>query len=1206
MAKLEINEFPLNQVSLIEASAGTGKTYTLSKLYMRLILGHRLETPASIKDILVVTFTNAATEELRGRIRTQLRDSLDALMRIQNTEPERRDEQFSDDEMWVWLSQMVLSESELEVLKARLILNLNLMDEASIYTIHGFCQRLLVRFALDTRLDFSANLSFNLQQPMLVAIEDVWRRLIYPLSGWQHAMISEELGSPEKLKNTLQDLFNRCDVQFYPSHKNADLTAYLQDLEQAFKRAQTTFLGLGITGLTALIDQYIKEYGLDTRSFKSNLIVSWTSACEAYFNQDSPCSAVGKKPLEHLISNKIVDKSNLSFGQVHEFFNQMQALSDLANALPEYLYPFVYEQVQQTFKQQLKQENLISSNDLLKALYDSLWAEKTAGKQGLAKAIRKLYPYALIDEFQDTDAIQYGIFNLVYLQNAQDNQAQRGALMMIGDPKQAIYRFRGADIHTYIQAKKALPDARCFNLDSNWRSHPSIISALNHLWQKPNVFLADNAIEYVPVNAGLPEHKNVLQLDGKPLSGVHIWHQNKKDDGLLEAARACATNIKALLSKPASLDGKPLESGDIAILVRSKAQAAIIHQALKHEQINSVLASSEFLFASEQAKGLLSWLKAVNQPPSNERLIRQAMIDELQLESADSLESYLNDEQKFESQLKAYARWQQIWAQSGVIAAMMDWLRQDERAVKLSLKDNGERCLTNLLHLGELLEQQARKLSGQKRLINWLQERIEDGDENNDEYSLRLETDANLVQISTIHSSKGLQYPIVFLPFLWADKTNIRGIKEYQHECQGHVFDFSDNKQAKKAYQKEIEAENMRLLYVAMTRAESACFIQLINEPNTKKEPFPKAANSALGSLLKLKDINSEVLDEHFVEAQKIAPNGLCYASTPNWVSHNTISDHKVEELTAPKALRRLDLSHKLASYSYLIKDQTDEFYDGMSAERDWQSHEYLQTTHAQDQNTAEPAQGNQIDVMANQFVKGANAGTCLHSIFELWDFKDQQALETICEQQLMRYGIELPKEQQPALHHWLTQVVQCPIYANDTVFSLAQIEQSQRLDELEFYLPIKDLSAAQINPLVDSKLGFHTFKGHLKGFIDLIFCYQDRYYVADYKSNHLGEYQENYAPDELNHAMISHHYDLQAQLYLTALDRILAQRLPDYDAQTHLGGVLYLFVRGMSEHSQTKPEAQSDGVHYQSVDMPKLVQLRALFDCSHEEAKTV
>lgn len=1200
MAKL-INSFPLNARSLIEASAGTGKTYTLSKLYMRLVLGHSLDSPASIKDILVVTFTNAATEELRGRIRSELREGLDTLMRIQSLEPSQRDEHFSKNEVWGWLSQMNLSEPELEHLKMRLILNLNLMDEASIYTIHGFCQRLLVRFALDTRLDFSASLSFNLEQPMLRAIEDAWRNCVYPLTGWQHKAISQKLGSPEVLQTSLSNLFNRCDVQFYPHYQANGFTEYLQQSEQAFNTVKATFLELGKTDIESLLDDYIDNFALDKRSFNKTNKPKWVADCEPYFAQDNPFSSLGSKPLEHLISDKIIDKSQAEYKDVHVFFKQMQALSELTAEFESRLFPFMYEQVQLGFEKQLKDANLVSSNDLLKVLYETLKSENQAGKSELAQAIRQQYPYALIDEFQDTDAIQYGIFNLVYPQANNSPEELNSALIMIGDPKQAIYSFRGADIHTYIQAKNELDTSRCFSLDTNWRSHPAVISALNHLWQKPNVFLAEKAIEYVPIKAGLPDNKGVLSMNNTPLSGLHIYYQNKAEDSVLEAAQACAKQIKSLLSKPAYIDEKPVESGDIAVLVRSKAQAKVIHQALKNEQVNSVLTSSESLFVTTEAQGLLSWLKAINQP-ADESLVRQAIIDDLQLEDAHSLDAYLNDEQQFENRLKQYAHWQKVWARAGIMAAIMDWLNQDERAVAFSQQDNGERRLTNLLHLGELLEQQARKLSGQKRLINWLEERINDKNERNEEYSLRLETDANLVQISTIHASKGLQYPLVFLPFLWADMfSNRGGVKEYQHSKKGHVFDFSNTAKAKDAHEKEALAENMRLLYVAMTRAESACFIQLINEPSsTKKETPPKAAKSALGRLLCLEEIPSEQLDTHFQTQQGDAPQGLTYLPTPNWASQNAINKEQAIKLEEPRDLRSLDLSHKLTSYSYLIKNEADAFYAALSSEYDWQSHEPSSSN--PDLEYAE--QGTAISGMANLFTKGANAGTCLHSIFELWDFTNQEALIELCAQQLPRYGIELAAEQMPALHKWLTQVVSCPIQTQYSSFSLAQIKAHKRIDELEFYLPVEGLKASQINPLIHSGLSFDTFKGHLKGFVDLIFCHDGRYYVADYKSNHLGEYLENYAPDELEKTMHNHHYDLQGQLYLLALDRLLAQRLPHYKAETHLGGILYLFVRGMGEQPQTSNKQSPYGVHYQAADITKLNTLRALFSKPKEGAE--
>lgn len=1193
MATLNINEFPLTGHSLIEASAGTGKTYTLSKLYMRFILGHQIATPANIKQLLVVTFTNAATEELRGRIRSELRTGLEAIEQYQQ-QPNAPINQ----DMRTWLEDMHLDKKAIGELKYRLMLNLNLMDEASIYTIHAFCQRLLVRFALDSQLNFAAQLTFDVEPLLRLACEDTWRELMYPLTGWQEIALNELLGSPQKLQTQLSSLWQKSQVSFFPKQQT-NYQTYCQEVETQFQHIQSELKKAERADIASLIELYCERYELSKKSFNKNSRTWIEEAC-TYFQQDNPLALSAYKNIKKLGIRYLQDKGcTLAESAIDPIFIQIQNLIEQVEQLTSVVYPLVYQKVQTYFTRFLAEQHLIDSQMLLQALYQTLQNEAKQGQNELACAIRREYPYALIDEFQDTDDIQYGIFNYIYpAQDKSDNHA----LIMIGDPKQAIYKFRGADIYTYLQAKTSIALNRQFHLSANWRSHPNIIAGLNYMWQKPRVFMQED-IDYQAVEAGLNADKNNLIGDDKTLSGLHIIQhkstQTTAEPILLEAADACAAQIKALLNEPASLDNKPLQAGDIAVLVRSKKQAALIYERLKKVQINSVLTSSEQLFASNEAKQLFIFLQALSEP-NNERLVRQSMSCELQQHLLYELEACLNSEQALEAQLNRYLQWQRIWQQSGVMAMLMDWLNDNQRGIRLSKQENSERRLTNLLHLGELLEQQGRKLNGQKRLLFWFKERILHSDKNNEEYSLRLESDANLVQISTIHTSKGLQYPVVFLPFLWADAERGNAvIREYHHHQHGHIFDTSGSESSKKAQFEEEQRESMRLLYVAMTRACAACFVQLWHRPDSNsknKTPKSQAKNAALGRLLGLDNIDFEQLDTWFNECQKDShkPQALHYhrwQAMPQAATANLLANE--QQLILGKRIRALDLSYKLSSFSYLIKDEQALrlSQNNIFENKPWQSEE--SSTDLPYKDNIAPQPHTPILPIAQEFTKGAHAGTCLHSLLELWDFQNQEALLRLTQQQLNTYALKHSPE---AVADWLKQVVNCPLKTDYADFSLAQIEANQRLNEMEFYLPVAHLSSQELNLLLQSPLDFAPFKGHLKGFIDLVFCYQGRYYIADYKSNYLGDYQHHYHPNQLQQVMHQHHYDLQAKLYQLALDRLLQQRLPNYQAGQHLGGVLYLFIRAMQQGTYA--------VHYQAPNLKQLEHWRHIFKPADPQCK--
>jgi exodeoxyribonuclease V beta subunit len=807
---------------------------------------------------------------------------------------------------------------------------------------------------------------------------------------------------------------------------------------------------------------------------------------------------------------------------------------------------------------------------------------------------------------------------------------------MIGDPKQAIYSFRGADIFTYLQAAGELNEDSRFTLNTNWRSHSDLVAATNEIFSAHSEpFVLKDKIAFQSVLAAGRADEGYFHFHAQdkcpPLNFLLNSEGTNREQGRYNAAQMCAKGIQQLLLKSSlnipqgkrsdlgsdfsaetgqSVSEKPVSAADIAVLVHNRKQAKLVKQQLKLLGINSVFLSRDSVLNSTEARDLLRWLSAIAEP-QNERLLRNALACESLNYDANYLAALLEDETLWEAELVQLYKLRDYFNQRGVMAFLMAWLEMlpnihsaEPLAVRLRKQADGERKLTNFLHLGEVLQQASRELGiqfgpynqdakGLLSLLRWYSERCQNALLNqSEEQQIRLESDANLVQIITIHKSKGLQYPVVFLPFCWDEDNTRVSFDAVYHTEQGLTINTQPDKAAKDKHIAEVRGEAMRLLYVAMTRAEQACFIQLENVvKQLKNGPKGLLLNSAIGYLLEQDSVSIEALSDRFASA--ISEGNMSLNYYDDWLAEldkitpcvNQSADNQTESnnkigLQAAEFQGLLWDNWRLTSYSQLAKLDNDYSHSSPVLESGSQFDSEAAVNDSKEEDEASfdietIAEASQ-ELTAFDFPKGATPGTCLHGILENWDFNDTQQLAEQVEQQLTFYGID--EIYKPLLLEWMPQVVKQKLAEANCC--LADISEHNRLVEMEFYLPITEIRAAGVMPLLSGRrLAFEPMRGQLKGYIDLIFRHQGRYYVADYKSNYLGDQLSDYRGAALSEAMEHHQYDLQYWIYSIAVDQYLSRRIPDYNYEQHFGGVYYFFLRGMNGQPEgegvffTRPE---------------------------------
>ena len=1220
----------LEGTRLIEASAGTGKTWTLCGLYLRLLLERGLKVP----DILVVTFTNAATAELRERIRGRIAETLARL----RGSAARGADPFVDALLARLRGPLGLQPEDLV---PRLELALHGFDEASILTIHGFCQRALAEAPFSTGMPLQLSLLADDRELRMQVVHDFWRRRVAgaALSPELAAWLLERKFTPQRLGDLLaRRLGKPLSRLLWPEALQRPVTQPEPAAIDAAFAAARALWSTERDAVAAIVNEALER--LPKPHFTAQTLALALPSWDALLaSADAPASLAGLDKLELLGSARLQPKKGQAPPAPHAFFAAAQALLDLLDARGRalelqrlQLLRELLEQGPAALRRAKREQRVLGFDDMLLNLHQRLAAP---GGAALGRALRQRFPAALVDEFQDTDPLQYAIFRAIY-------PGGDAPLFLVGDPKQAIYGFRHADLHTYLRARG---DARAeYTLAENQRSTPELLHALNALFgANPRAFMLPG-LDYRPVRCGAKPRTPLHEAASPPRAALQLWQLQRDADGQplpkAEAARlalaACAAEIARLLGAPragprpgpppegveelgggpslleasgARLGERALAAGDIAVLVRSHAQGAAARRALAAVGVGSVELSQASVFESPDAADLERVLAAMLEP-QREPLLRSALATEAMGFDAAALQALAADEAALLDTIARFAGYRERWLERGIGRMLREWMRTEGVSRRLLARADGERRLTNLRHLAECLHEAAAAHPAPEGLLRWLQ--AQRADARRDEAAqLRLESDRNLVQVVTIHKSKGLEYPLVFCPLLWDGHISPRrgGEGLEYHDADGdpvidlRALDKAEQEAVTAKLALDAAAETMRLIYVAMTRAVHRCTLVVGPYLVRQGSGAPAATQSCrarLNWLVAGAGMSAQDWLKNKLEAEAIdaAWGALARQHAPHvrldplpTAPGAVLAPQRpaADRLAALAPPARIPGAWWIGSYSSLVHGAR---HDGAALDHDLRAAA-----------PGEPAEAAPADDDILHFPRGAVAGECLHALFERVDFGDATRWGEAVDAVLRRFGPALPAGDAALRRRMLLRLLHDVLHAPlPGGARLAQVPRQRRLVELEFHLPVKHLDAAALARTLQrlgdapSAYGFGTLQGYLRGFIDLVFEHQGRWFVLDWKSNHLGDTAADYADDALQRAMAGQGYQLQALLYALALHRHLQQRLSGYRHEQHFGGVLYLFVRGVRA-AWTRPDGTAAGVHAQRPTLRALELLSALLD---------
>jgi exodeoxyribonuclease V beta subunit len=1195
--KLDALTVPLSGAHFIEASAGTGKTYTIGTFVLRLIL----EKELSIHQILIVTFTEAATDELRSRIRQGLQTALEF---IHHPNPRRTLPDAGSIENYLFDRIKDNQRDDSKRLRSALLD----FDNAQIATIHGFCNRTIEERAFDLGKPFASEL--------LHAPKDI-------IQGFYHRLLQKHLFKAElpffvpylanKKSNripTVQEmmrLLDSDDLSYVPAEHGLSATEAKINLERSHQKMASDWSLIR----DSLLSRLFETAQLHKSMYKRAKVESeWMPEIDRLANQLHIDLPLTFPPYMKLTQSTVREKTKSKTAPPeHDFFLSWEQYVEADQQYMQTLEVYRVEALQ-TVARDLKNAlhdykdkwQYYTYSDMIRDVHGAL-----KGPQGkhLIGLLQSDFKAVLVDEFQDTDPSQYEIFDTAF--GNSDT-----SLFFIGDPKQSIYGFRGADVFTYTRAAQMHQDCKS-TLTTNWRSDPGLLSALNEIFGGPTEPFISPDISYSPVD---PQPKGVDSLqsdswDTQPFQILLPPAQPKQTSGAAPSVTAMiASEVATLLNSETYILQEKVRACHIAVLCRTNSQVRAMKDALSEKQIPAVQYSDESVFSSTICEDFTLAIEAIASPQSTSA-VRCALATKLFKYRSEGIISLTHDSEPLQKWMGRFRNYKLIWLNKGFAASFHAFMLENQIGQTVMEQLQGDRLTTDLFHLIELTEQVVRQDKLSPRAAgSWLREQ-ESFTKNaaspaEPEHQLRLTSTDDAVHVMTVHKSKGLEFGIVFCPFFFKPKSNVGALTFFQDPKTNHGRQVSFNSPAADRHIElaalGLAQEDTRHFYVGVTRAKHQCLAVYEDVKSNAKFQVLKHFLSPYTEKYDYDALGLQHITDH-VSMRPMTQETIRYA----------ISRAQTAKPHLPRISVRVANQIRINSFSGIVAQQAH-----ASTPDKWEKE--LPHCVAPDTVHHQSIEAKQEDVVPlASFPAGAQPGLFFHDIFEhLQSFTPKKEdLSKLVRETLVKYN--LPEHWADIATDAYLEIVESPLRNSEDTFRLCDLLPAQTIPELEFIFPLftpdlrtigtpttgnlegnnqgihqTELHSVSIRNLgslfkehepnfwgadykkMVSSLNKDSISGYMKGFIDLVFEHQGKWYILDYKSNRMGETFSDYSAPNLRSEMAKHHYFLQYLIYTVALDKHLSSSSLDYTYASHFGGVFYLFFRGMS-----KTQSPQNGVFF-------------------------
>lgn len=1181
----------------IEASAGTGKTFTLSSLMVRIFLGAYLPN-----QVIATTFTRAAAAELKSRVRARLIETLRYFEGCQSLTEREIQAKIAVEQDPLFIKVLTDYAQRVGFAQERLKLVIDQLDELFVGTLDSFSQKLLREFSFESGKIERADITDDAQSYTQQLIHDVLREWIQaqPQPVVNYLLMSQQLKSVENFIPLVNDTLNFASATMVEVQSpNLKIDAFEKHLsylaqinEQDIEKLSEYYLEDG--QYFDLINKKAFSKGKFTKIFRESL-PQVISSLKVYGKESFFSQSIQKNILEVqsiFLDSKgnyretIFKKCDQSVVDgfyndqltkiLYELVNAKLDLESQLKAYSTYVSYYLSSEVKKRLPQVLQQKSETTFAQQIRTLSEALQGEQ--GRR-FAQFVQARYPLILVDEFQDTNQDQDDMLARIWRDVQRYHQ---GCMIMVGDPKQAIYGFRGGDMLTYNKARLDVlaKQGRQYSLKYNHRSVQKLVQVVDALFQRQQDF--GEQVYYQPVEAGTRPHPALVDAQGEnhvPLRWLLL--EDKKNE-----AQQVAWKIRDLINQGIQqqlyvADDPPqfMGANDIAVLSKNHDGLDKVQFELERLGILVNRPSKRSVFESQVAKDVGALLTAMMHP-FDEAKVRRALLSRLlaiDLKQLLELEKQANGLSQF---MADFDDIRDMWINKGFLSAWqyaLNLFKVWKNLVAYQSRDN-ERTVVNLRHLTELLSQHSEQFQGAQKLYHWYLKQLHLPAEREWELERKL-SNATGVQLMTIHQSKGLEFKIVFL--LGADKDfkemnktlNFSTLEQInpttgQSELQ-RIVAVNDANLLDPAvieqHNERAEAEQHRLWYVALTRASHRVYA-LLQDQEYKSNTALAFWRGQAGNLFEHPASGNEVLlTEKPIRLQPAQQQEIIQLQALAFPEQRFYPRSKTSFSALAQHLSRKEAMDALAVLSEKVGSADDEI-----------NHPVLE-----DVELSQP-----LAWIKRQFPMGTTAGTFLHEIFEHIDFQDSGdwGLEIhrrfkndsplLWQELLGKYQNEFGQDDETQLvlwmQAWLADVLETPLHAG---FQLKQLKVDEHLAEFPFYLSLSDhvLAIKRIQALFQEygidllDLNEANSARYLTGSIDLVYFDGQRYHIADYKSNFLGADQQSYNHDAIQLNMSHASYWLQAGLYLVALHRYLKVNLLDYDIEEHLGQASYLYLRGMN-----------------------------------------
>ncbi len=1107
----------LDKFNLIEASAGTGKTNFLSLLYLRILFGINIEKKflnLSLNNILVVTFTDLATLEVKNRILYNF-DKL-YLSLLNN-----------------YIIDDYIKDIYMYVKNIPNIINLftyykNNIDYISVFTIHSFCKKILFTYFINSDINYFSKLIDNSNDLYYDIVILFWRKYFYNLPLNLSKIIFSYWKNPKELYNYIFPILNFIDFKFnfyYNFNSIIDCYNNIIDYIICFKK-------IWLLNKNNILKYFNKKKYI----YWLNVINNWCLENTVDFNFPY---CILKFRYKYLLKKKICNNNVKIFFYIDNLINKIKILrSFIIIKCFNYIKNKIF-----IFK---KNNNYISFDDLIKKVNFILF---NSNSKLFINVIRNNFPIFLLDEFQDTDILQFNILNNIYIKNNLNNTK----LILLGDPKQSIYTFRGANIFNYIKIKNNINFLYFLNI--NWRSSYYLVKSLNYLFCKINNPFIYNHNFYTPVNASYKNKLLLILKNNKKLSSMNFFVLNNINNlnYKKKIAKFCAIKIYNILNSNNyflyNLDKvkRKILPSDISILVYKNSEVKIIFDVFKKFflPINCILDKSN-VFHTIEAKEVFFVLKSIINPNSKINL-RNSLSTSIFNYDLITINNILNNDYLYINLINEFLNYYKILNKNGIYYLLSFLLKSKINYSNILTYENDQRNI-NILHIAEILNKKYYTIKNSFLLLNWLNKKIYSSNNINKEYYLRsFSYNSNGIKISTIHKSKGLQYNIVWIPFLITlnkSKYNI-----YHNRSNNRI-----NIDLKKMYKfnnlmnEELFSEEMRLLYVAITRSIYQCNIVLYDIVNYKKKKF---CFSPLGRLIG----NNKEFD--FLNIKKNINFFLnfkyIYYKFINLIDFLKINNFLIYKLKLNKTISNNFFSYKNLNIKYIFN------YSNIVLKKKIKFN-FLNKSYI-----------NNDKYNYWNLPKGLNIGSFFHKLLEKINFNDFFEYDLILN---IMSNFNIEKKWFYIIKNFLFNILN--VNLKPLNINLININKNNIIKEFEFFLYIvKKFNITKFNNIIkkyekncylyNDLFNKNDFIGFLNGIIDLIFVYNNKYYIVDYKSNWLGNDYIFYKKKYIYKDILYNKYYIQYYIYSLALNNYLKLNLLNYNYNIHFGGIYYIYIRGLN-----------------------------------------